>query len=179
MSGLDELMESCENCCREFPESKMATHFRYCRLNFIRCAECSQMYDRHLEEEHQDEYHRMEKCQHCLQKFMILEVKHHEEGCQERKKFCQYCDLNVPIKIFDNHFRDCEGRTKQCEKCKQPIANRDYQLHAANCSALPAIFSRALPYGFVANPISYQRRKIQQRHNYDSSEGEESESYPA
>lgn len=40
-----EAMERCENCLQMFPESKIPTHFGYCRRNIKKCGKCGEMYD--------------------------------------------------------------------------------------------------------------------------------------
>lgn len=40
-----EPVEKCDNCGKEFPESKINSHFGYCRRNIKRCAQCNEMVD--------------------------------------------------------------------------------------------------------------------------------------
>lgn len=47
-------MERCDNCLKEFPESKVATHFGYCRRNIKRCDQCGEMFDINYKEEHEE-----------------------------------------------------------------------------------------------------------------------------
>lgn len=50
----EETMERCDNCLKEYPESKMATHFGYCRRNIKKCPTCHEMYDINFQEEHDE-----------------------------------------------------------------------------------------------------------------------------
>lgn len=51
---MTEPMERCDNCLKEFPESKVATHFGYCRRNIKRCDQCGEMFDINYKEEHEE-----------------------------------------------------------------------------------------------------------------------------
>jgi hypothetical protein len=62
-------MERCDNCSQLFPESKINSHFSYCRRNIKKCAECSMMVDINFKEEHEQEFHTTQQCQYCKKEF--------------------------------------------------------------------------------------------------------------
>lgn len=50
---------------KDFPESKIATHFGYCRRNIKKCLICLEMFDINFKEEHEEEFHSKQRCSHC------------------------------------------------------------------------------------------------------------------
>lgn len=70
-------LERCDNCLKEFPESKIATHFGYCRRNIKKCPVCQEMFDINFKEDHEEEFHRKDKCPHCSKEFSQADFKEH------------------------------------------------------------------------------------------------------
>ena len=54
---MTEEVERCENCEKDIPAAKIATHFGYCRRNIIKCKICGETYDKNFYEEHEEESH--------------------------------------------------------------------------------------------------------------------------
>ena len=70
------------------PAAKMATHFGYCRRNVKRCRDCGEMYDINCEEEHQEEFHKKEKCTYCKVEFNSNDIAKHKNNCSAKPKYC-------------------------------------------------------------------------------------------
>lgn len=74
---MSEPEEECDNCHKMFPESKIPTHFGYCRRNIKKCAKCGEMYDINFQEEHEEDFHKKAKCQYCKREYPASEtIKH-------------------------------------------------------------------------------------------------------
>ena len=132
----------------------MATHYGYCRRNIKKCPVCQEMFDINFKDEHEEEFHRKEKCPHCTKEFPSSDFKEHEKKCDLKPKFCEYCELNVPVSGFSTHFKACESRTKPCSKCNKPIMNKDYLIHFVSCDGIVEQ---------PRQPASYQEHMLQQQ----------------
>ena len=85
---MDEEMEKCDNCGKSMPSAKMGTHFGYCRRNVKKCQLCGQMYDINFQEDHEEEFHKKEKCTYCSKEFPKNDFLKHKDSCSLKPKFC-------------------------------------------------------------------------------------------
>ena len=46
------------------------------------------MYDINFQEEHEEEFHKMENCPHCKTSFNANDLPQHERKCPQKPKFC-------------------------------------------------------------------------------------------
>lgn len=139
MSGeaaMIENNEQCENCLKEIPESKIATHFAYCRRNMKKCEKCSNMFDINYPSDHEEEFHKKAACPYCFEETPQTELQQHEENCIMKPKRCEYCDLGVPLAEFKEHFKACEARTNRCERCGKSVQNKDFYAHISTCEVI-------------------------------------------
>jgi hypothetical protein len=134
-----EAVEVCENCRKMFPESKIDSHFSYCRRNIRRCELCSEMVDINHLDEHMEEAHSKEECQWCKLELDSKHTESHRKTCTSRPIVCAYCEQSVPSKTFDNHQLECGARTKRCLTCSKDILMRNFDMHEATCLEPPTL----------------------------------------
>lgn len=128
-----QLMEKCDNCQEMFPQTKINSHFSYCRRNIKKCAQCNRMVDINYQEDHDQEFHTLAPCQYCKKQFKGDELTKHETGCTSKPKYCEYCELNIAVSQFDRHIVSCGSRTNTCPKCEKHIMLKDLAVHQVTC----------------------------------------------
>lgn len=132
---MSEPTEHCENCRREFPASKVHSHYAYCRRNIRKCRDCGEFIDISEEEEHIQLMHFRQPCQYCNRHFPKGEVDTHEQTCPSRSVNCEFCELPVKLGGLDEHVSVCGTRTKLCATCGRNIMLMDYAAHESECQS--------------------------------------------
>ena len=135
---MSEQMSSCENCGREFPETKVHSHYAYCRRNIRKCRECGEFIDINEEEEHIQQTHFRQPCRFCNRHFVRTEVPIHEQTCPSKSINCQFCEVPVKLGQLDEHVSVCGSRTKPCAVCNRNVMLLEYEQHSNACQVRQA-----------------------------------------
>ena len=122
----------CDNCEEEIDNSKYKMHSVRCARFNYKCKVCGEVVLLEDKEEHEEEAHAKQKCQHCNFEALVNDFGTHENTCELRPKQCLYCEQVHKFETYIDHVEKCGNKTNMCGKCNTYVRNKDREQHLIN-----------------------------------------------
>jgi hypothetical protein len=112
----DSELETCQNCGKEVPKTKLKMHETHCFRNVYKCEACNTTMLVNDKADHDYLYHRNIQCE-CGEDIPKSSLKMHKlSKCPERIRFCLYCKIPINESQREKHQGGCEQKPKEDKK---------------------------------------------------------------
>jgi hypothetical protein len=97
------------------------------------CAQCKESIPKCKQSDHEQEYHKKEKCPYCQDPIDEQQLGLHKTVCPAKPKPCLYCGAIMELIYLIHHQEDCGNRTETCDYCGKNVTLKTFPEHIQTC----------------------------------------------